>query len=160
MPKFSVNKESLEKIVVPQGLYTLEVMDLTPKPAKKVESGHNLNGRFQIIGRVGEDDPELQAKKVQVFDSLNTSFGVGIQDFVHACGLQLDEDGNIPGDFDGPSEDKLKYNGPLVGMRFQAEITIREYNGQPQNAIKSYVCTVPDCATVNPKIRHSSNLVK
>lgn len=156
--KFSVNKESLERTVVPQGLYQLEVMGFQPKAARNAANGYNMNGRFQIINRVGEDDPELAAKKVQVFNSLNTSFGVGIQDFVHACGLELEEDGSMPGEFDGPSEDKLKYNGPLVGRRFEAEIAISDYNGQQQNTIQSFVCAVPNCSSVNPKIRHSKNL--
>lgn len=155
--QFKVNKESLDRVVLPEGLYTMEVMSFKPATSKKGDST-NINGRYQVIGPVGSDDPEVAAKKVQVFDSLNTGFGVGIQDFVHACGFELDDDGNMPGSFDGASEDKLAYSGPLLGVRFQAEIAVRDYNG-PQNAIRSYVCAVPDCNVKNPKIRHSKNLL-
>lgn len=157
--KFAVNKESLERVILPERLYELEVMSLTPTKSAKGTST-NLNGRFQVISRVSEYDPEIAAKRIQVFDSLNTAFGVGIQDFVHACGMLLDDDGNVPGDFDGPSEDKLKYSGPLLGMRFKAELVIISYNGQLSNKIKSYVCAVKDCAQNNPKIKHATNLVR
>ena len=156
--KFAVNKESLDRPILPSGIYELEVMDFKPADSRKGDST-NINGRYQVIQVVGEEfNPELGAKKVQVFDSLNTSFGVGIQDFVHACGLPLEEDGSMPGEFDGP-DGKLKYSGPLLGRRFKAELAVKEYQGKMQNAIKSYICAVPNCASVNPKTKHSTNLM-
>ena len=165
--KMGLTKEDLSgPPPVPPGIYELQVTGFRPKVSKNGES-LNHNGEFTVYG-----NPAFENRKV--FDSLNTSFS-SMRDFVHACGLQMEKvviEGTeiqvLPGlyeDADKNPDDPTKwgkYIGPLTNKIFKAELCIVPgwQGGRDRNAIKMYFCAVPNCATLEPDLKHSTNLVK
>lgn len=160
------NKEQLSgsKPPLPDGWYTLQLKGFAPKLAGANKDSVSLNPEIVTIGN---PNPDLNDRRV--FENLNSKAGWIIQDFVHACGLQMEEvqDGNqgteaasytLPGVFDGSDkfpEDpaQWKYLGPLTNKTFEAEIFTSEYNGKKSNKIRQYKCAVPGCTQ-----KHSTNL--
>lgn len=154
---FNMNfsKESLSgKPPAPEGWYRLQFTGFKPVASKNKDSV-NLQPQFQIV-----QNTEHEGGKV--WSNMNTNAPFVIQDFVHACGLEMEQepDGSakIPGVFKGVDENpddptKWEYFGPLMNKIFEAELFISEYNGRKSNKIKQYRCIVPNC-----KERHSTNL--
>ena len=132
------------------------------KPGK--DRSVNLNPELKIINdsRQTKDGKPLNGQKL--FESLNLSFLPRVQDFVHAFGVPMTENGDnvdLPGYWDGDtsSSDPAKwgtYHGPLENEQATlelAEVQKRDRNGQPvvgqtQTDIKRYLCRVQGC-TVN-----------
>ena len=156
---------------VPTNIYTLQVAGFKPKVAKSGTS-LNYNGEFTII-----NDPQYEGRKI--FFSLNTSFATAIRDFVHATGNEMEvtsvenpetheqeEAYVMPGLFENadvnPQNPELwgAYRGPLTNATFKAEVVLTSYQGKPKNEIRQFFCTVPDCATKEPDMRHSTSLIK
>jgi hypothetical protein len=158
------SKEELSgKPPAPAGKYTLQVKKFKPKASKAGDS-FSMNAEMEIIGNA-----EQEGKRV--FASLNSKAGFIIVDFVHACGLQMEEvqDGNqgtdaavytIPGvweDADKFPEDpsQWKYLGPLTNKTLEVELAETEYNGKKRNEVRQFFCSVPACPD-----KHSTNLIK
>ena len=167
--KMGMSKEDLSgPPPVKPGVYELQVIQFKPKIAASGES-LNYNAEFTIVNM-----PDAENKKV--FHPLNTSFAVAIRDFVHACGEVLetipdpDKPGEtlqvLPGTFEHITEfpdDPLKwgkYLGPLTNKIFKCELAETEYKGRKKNEIRLFFCTVPNCATLEPELKHSQNLIK
>lgn len=161
MGKLGVDPEKLKvKIVSQSNIYELKFIGFYPKRNAKGDSV-NLGAVFEIIG----DTSNPQNNGARVFFNGSLKFEQAIQDMVHAFGLTMEADGSIPGEWvgnDDPSSDPStwKYNGPLSGHVIRAEIEPGDYDGRPQNQLKRFVCSVPNCVTRFPDIVHSQNLNK
>lgn len=167
--KMGMSKEDLSgPPPVPNGVYDLQVVGFRPKLTKNGD-GLNYNVEMTVYG-----NPELENKKV--FHPLSTLFGVSIRDFSHACGLQLEKiaDPEKPGEFldvlpgtfenmaqypDDPSK-WGKYIGPLTNKILKAELATTVYQGKEKNEVRVFFCAVPNCATLEPDLKHSTNLIK
>lgn len=164
---FSMNftRESLAgKPPIPAGWYKFRVTGFKPKIAGANKDSVSFNPQIEVI-----DNPEHDGSRV--FENLNSKAPWIIQDFVHACGLQLEvvQDGNqgtaaetttIPGvwinaDTNPDEPEKWEYAGPLVNATFEAETYPNEYNGKTSAKIRQYKCAVTGCTE-----RHSTNLAK
>lgn len=168
--KMGMSKEDLTgPPPVPPGVYDLQVTGFRPKIAKSGES-LNYNAEFTVTS-----NPTFDGRKV--FHPMNTSFGVAIRDFTHACGLQLEKMDNpeggdqldcLPGTFEFmkqfPDEpDKWgKYLGPLTNKIFKAELAVTTFQGKEKNEIRQFLCALKDCAVLepDPRLKHSTNLIK
>lgn len=160
--KMGFNKEKLKgPEPVPNGIYILRMLAFNPKLSEKKDST-NLNAVLEVTG-----NGDLDGKKV--FLGLNTKIPNWIQDFVHALGMemedQLSEEPSIPGVFDGdPVKFKADdpstwvYKGPLIGRTGKFELGQREYQGRMQQDAKQFICAVPGCATKFPDVRHTANM--
>lgn len=169
--KMSLSKEDLSgPPPVPNNIYWLETTGFRPKASKNGQY-LNYNAEFTIV-----DNPEYDGRKL--FHPLTTGFAVAIRDFVHATGIDMEkvlttdengievEDFILPGMF--KDQDKFPgdptkwgaYIGPLLRKKFQAEVVTTEYNGKPKNEIRAFFCTLPNCATLYPDMKHSQNLIK
>ena len=149
---------------VPDGWYKLQLISFSPKIAGKEKDSVSLNAQMEII-----QHSEHTGRKI--FASLNSKAGWILQDFVHACGLEMEEiqDANagteaasytIPGVFEGSDQypddpSKWKYQGPLTNQVLEAEVATTEYMGKKRNEVRQYKCAVPNCAE-----RHSVNLLR
>ncbi len=170
--KMGMTKEDLSgPPPVPNGVYDLQVTGFRPKVAKSGES-LNYNAEFTIYG-----NPLYENRKV--FHPLNTAFGVAIRDFVHACGVPMEhrivpgdaqtdqyEADFLPGTFedadkypDDPSK-WGKYMGPLTNKIFKAELATTVYQGKAKNEVRVFFCALPNCAVLEPDLKHSQNLIK
>lgn len=148
---------------VPPGLYDLRFEGFKPKPSKNTESPSvNLNAQFSIV-----NNAEFENRKV--FMGLNSKIPNWIQDFVHALGLemedQLSDEPSIPGVWDSdpatfnPKDySTYKYAGPLTGQVGKFELGVREYQGKLSNEIRQCICAVPDCATRFPLVKHAKDM--
>jgi len=162
--QMNYSKEEISgKPPVPSGWYTLQVKAFKPKVAGKEKDSIQLNCETAIIGHA-----EHEGRKI--FLGLNSKAPWIITDFVHACGLQMEEiqDGNqgteaaqftFPGVFE--NSDKFpddpaqwKYLGPLTNKTFQAELGETEFQGRKRNEVRQYKCAVPNCID-----KHSTNLL-
>ena len=148
---------------VPDGKYILQFIGFRPRASKAGDSV-SLNAEFEIV-----QHSEYTGRRI--FAGLNNKAGWIYQDFVHACGLEMEEvqDGNqgteaatytVPGVFDGSDQfpedpTKWKYLGPLANKIFEVEVGTTEYQGKKRNELTQYFCTVPNCTE-----RHSTNLLK
>ena len=164
--KMGMSKEDLSgPKPVPPNIYELQVTGFRPKVAKSGTS-LNYNAELTIVNH-----PEYDGRKV--FHPLNTSFGVAIRDFVHSMGEKL-EKRNIggeelevlPGMFENqdsnPDDPEKwgKYLGPLTNKVGKAELAITQYQGKDKNEVRSFICAVPQCAVLEPDMKHSTNLIK
>jgi hypothetical protein len=148
---------------VPAGQYDAQLKGFKPKESKDKDSV-NLNAEFEIIGN---DD----LKNRKFFATLSMKAPWIIVDFVHACGLVMEEvqdeyastekaNYTIPGIFEGsdgsePDPAKWKYQGPLTNKTLKVELAEKEYQGKKSNEVRQFICAVPDC-----KEKHSTNLIK
>lgn len=156
MSMMNFSKESFNTAEqAPEGWYKLQFKGFKPE-LTKAKDGINLQPHFEIV-----QNKEYENRRV--FSGIGTKFVPGINDFVHACGMELEdvpgtENKKIPGIFKGEAENpddptKWEYLGPLLNKVFEAEVCIKEYNGKKSNRIKQYKCAVPSC-----KERHIPNL--
>lgn len=155
MAKMGFSKDSLTKKLVPGGIYTLHMGGFKPAPSKSNTDNVNLNPQLKIVNH-----KDFTGKPV--FVSLPQSQGWMIQDFVHSLGQEMDQDGNMPGDWEFPSQNPTtwRYKGPLLGKTLQAELVETDYQGKPQLKVKQFICAVKDCKTKYPDVVHSTNMVK
>jgi hypothetical protein len=166
----SASKEELSGAPpLPAGWYKLQVKAFKPKasavkPPATVPDSFNMNAEFEVIGNAQFDGRKC-------FAGLNSKAWFIIMNFVHACGLQMEElqDGNqgteaanfaIPGvweDSDKYPDDpsKWRYLGPLTNATFEAELAETEYQGKKRNEVRQFKCVIPGCTE-----RHSTNLIK
>ncbi len=164
--KMSVTKESLSWKILPEGLYALELVSLQPKkPSKAPAEGYdpgthglNINARLVVVNNTEE------LNETSVFFTLSTKFPTAIQDFSHAFGFAMEEEGgniSLPGELlgDPTNPDSLKYAGPLLGRICTAFIEPQVYNNNTRNTIRYFNCAVMACGT-NDKVRHSTCLNK
>jgi len=162
--QMNFSKEQISgKPPVPSGPYTLQFKGFKPKTAGKEKDSVSLNAEFAIVGH-----SEHEGRRV--FAGLNSKAAWQIVDFVHACGLTMEEvqDGNqgteaaqftIPGVFEGADKhptdpEQWKYLGPLTNKTFQVELGETEYQGKKRNEVRQYFCAVPGCQE-----KHSTNLL-
>jgi hypothetical protein len=161
MAKLAVSKESLEQKRMTGGIYEVQFVSFQPKNSSKGAGSVLLCPVMKVIGQ-----PDFNGKEVYDKYKLPLNSGWAVQDFVHCFGLELDQDGNIPGEWDFPKQDDpttWKYRGPLVGKVGKVEIVEAEYikkDGTKANgiAIKQYICAVPNCVQKNPNIRHATSI--
>jgi hypothetical protein len=173
MPNLTFPKSALEpRPNLPAGQITVIFGGFKPKLSKKQEGKEqsvNLNPEMKIINdsRTTPDGKSLNGQKV--FESLNLSFLPRVQDFVHAFGVEMVEDGenvNLPGYWDGDTtqRDPTKwglYHGPLEGE--QATLELIEVPSRKAGAkatdtqvdIKRYICRVPGCT-----VQHLETLIR
>lgn len=156
MAKLTVDPEKLKIKIITPGIYEVQFIKFNPKHNKDKDS-INLSPRLEVINH-----PEFNgAFTLPVLSMKIENF---IQDFVHACGLTM-EDGEIPGDWNIPNGDmssdpsKWTYNGPLSGRTLHVELVPGEWEGRQRNEVKRFICAVPNCAERFPLIRHSQNMI-
>jgi len=156
---------------LPAGPYTLQLKGFDQKAAKikanETESmSVNLNPVLEVVGNAEYDGR-------RVFASLNTKGPWVIRDFVHACGVPMEEvqdqfagtekaNWTIPGVFEGsddPSKkpEDWKYQGPLLNKTLQVELAYVPASGgyKEKNEVRQYICAIGGCTE-----RHSTNLIK
>lgn len=169
--KMKFDQEKLEGLQpVPAGIYKVLFLEFKPKHSKSVNKvtgakSINLNAYVKIL-----DHPEFETER-KVVASLNEGVPSFIQDFVHSFGMEMEDqlgaEPSIPGTFDA-DKNKFKaddpttwvYSGPLTNKTAQWELGIKDYNGKPTQTIKRFICSVPNCATRFPKVRHSQDMAK
>jgi hypothetical protein len=150
-----MSKESLKGLPpIPGGIFEFRVDGFKPKFSKGKDSV-NLNPIIKIINN---NDPELNNKPI--FENLNTNAGWVMNDFIHALGLEMVDNGDnvdIPGEFTGPDSDPSKwvYNGPILGRTGTVELVQIEYEGKKQTKPMKYFCQVAGC-----QVKHSDQLTK
>jgi hypothetical protein len=157
--------------VVDEGMYKLTLTGFNPKPIKpkdgsNISPGVNYNPTLEITARVdGKPIPVRDdGKPLQVFFSGPTTWEAAVNDFCHAFGLPLDDDGQgnsgLPGVWypeNEPDVTKCSYKGPLLSSGHntcEAYLIKTTYDGQPKNEIKFFVCAVPNCVQKFPKMTH------
>lgn len=168
----SYSKEELTGApVLKAGWYTLQFKGFAPKaakikpPATESESV-NLNPVLTVV-----EPKEFEGRRI--FVGLNTKAGFIIVDFVHACGLEMEEiqdefagtekaNYTIPGIFEGAEEHPddpsvWKYQGPLTNCILEVELAeIPAKDGyKAKNDVRQYKCAVPGCTE-----KHSTNLIR
>ena len=166
MANLSFLKTTLEpRPNLPPGMLRFIFTGFKPKLSKKQEGKEqsiNLNPQIKIVENpnIGPDNKPLNGQPI--FENLNLKFVPRIQDFCHALGCAMTENGenvDIPGYFDGDTNNPDPaqwgaYHGPLlneVGTVELAEVKSRKAGAKPtdtQTDIKRYICRVPGC-TVN-----------
>lgn len=165
MAKLGVSKESLTQKRMTAGVYEVQFVGFSPKKSQKGTT--LLAPEMKILGNA-----DFNGKVVYDKYKLPLNSGWAVQDFVHAFGLELDPEGNIPGEWDfgvtgneDPLADptKWKYRGPLVGKVAKVEFVEVEYEDKNKNKkmgiqIKQYICSVPNCVAKNPTIKHSTSI--
>jgi hypothetical protein len=174
-PNLTFPKSALEpRPNLPSGQITVVFGGFKPKLSKKQpdkEQSVNMNPVLTIINdsRTTPDGKPLNGQKL--FESLNLSFLPRVQDFVHAFGATMTENGDnvdLPGYFDGdtnnPDPSKWgNYHGPLEGEQatlLLAEVPKRDNHGntvpgKTQTDIQRYLCRVPGCA-----VNHMETLIR
>ncbi len=165
MTKLGVSKESLTQKHMVNGIYEVQFVGFQPKLSSK--NSVLLRPEMKIIGNA-----DFNGKAVYDKYSLPLNSGWAVQDYVHCFGLELDADGNIPGEWDfnaaagaDPMADpsKWKYRGPLVGKVGKVSIIEAEYtdkSGAKKMGIQinQYICGVPNCPAKNQTIRHATSI--
>ena len=168
MAKLVFKSEEIERSrkVVDEGLYWVTLVGFKPAASKAGDSV-NFNPIMELTALDdGSAAPTLDnGKPVPVFSNLNSKGAWVINDFCHGFGLPMEDDGHgglsIPGIWVPEAEQdiaKCEYKGPLIGRKAKVFLSKGEYNNQPQNKIKYFVCAVANCAQKFPKIKHSDNL--
>lgn len=165
-PNLSFPKSALEpRPNLPVGPIQVIFGGFKPKLSKLQpgkEQSVNLNPELKVINDSRSDPAGKPLNGQKVFENLNLSFLPRLQDFVHAFGIPMTEDGDnvdLPGYWDGDTTQKDptkwgNYHGPLEGQMAtleMAEEVSRKKGAKPtdtQVSIKRYICTVLGC-TVN-----------
>jgi len=173
MANLSFPKSALEpRPNLPAGPIQVVFLGFKPKLSKKQEGKEqsvNMNPELKIINDSRNDASGKTLNGQKLFDSLNLSFLPRLQDFCHAFGAALTENGenvDIPGYFDGDTTnpDPTKwgtYHGPLLnemGTVELAEVPSRKTGAKPgetQTDIKRYICRVPSC-----DVQHMETLIR
>lgn len=165
MPKVAVNNEALKAPEpVEAGVYEFRFEGFKPSYSKD-KGSINLNPMLAIINNP-KYDGTVDNKKRYIFLNLNTKAPWIQQDLIHSMGMEMEKidstTSQIPGTFDGPDNDptQWKYTGPLTGRTGKVEVVLGTWQGKPKNDVKQFICAVPDCASKNPDVRHSTNLLQ
>ncbi len=172
------SRASLTSPIAQTGLYELQVNGFRPKITKKGD-GINYNVETTIVNNPGVTASGAPLEGIKVFHPLSTKFSIAIWDFVHSCGLEVEEvvipgDAQtdqhttlvLPGIFENSDqfpEDPSQwgaYKGPLLNVIFKADVIESSYNGKPKNEIRAFICALDNCAEKFPDVRHSNNLTK
>jgi hypothetical protein len=172
------SRASLTSPIAQTGLYELQVNGFRPKLTKKGD-GVNYNVETTIVNNPGFTANGAPLEGIKVFHPLSTKFSIAIWDFVHACGLEMEEvlvpgDAQtdqhttlvLPGVWEGAAanpEDPSQwgeYKGPLLNVIFKADVIESSFNGKPKNEIRAFLCALDGCAERYPDVRHSNNLCK
>src|SRR5580700_9155206 len=166
MPNLTFPKSALEpRPNLPAGPLQVVFTGFKPKLSKKKpdkEQSVNMNPEIKIINDSRSDVSGKPLNGQKLFESLNLSFLPRVQDFVHAFGCEMVENGDnvdLPGYFDGDTAnaDPSKwgaYHGPLLNEMATielAEVPSRKPGAKPTDTqvdIKRYICRVSGC-TVN-----------
>lgn len=173
MPNLTFPKTALEpRANLPAGTIQVVFNGFKPKLSKKQEGKEqsvNLNPDLKVINDQRSDASGKSLNGQKLFDSMNLSFLPRLQDFVHAFGSEMVEDGenvNLPGYWDGDTSqhDPTKwgaYHGPLQGEIATielAEVPSRKAGAKATDTqvdIKRYICRVPGCTT-----QHMESLIR
>lgn len=174
MPNLTFPKTALEpRANLPAGMIQFVFTGFKPKISKNKENPTvNLNPVIKVINDSRTDASGKPLNGQTLFDSMNLSFLPRLQDFCHALGQPMIENGenvDIPGYFDGDTSDANAlhpekwgtYHGPLeneMGTLELAEVPSRKAGAkatETQTDIKRYVCRVAGC-TVN----HLESLIR
>jgi hypothetical protein len=179
-PNLQFPKSALEpRPNLPAGRLTVMFKGFKPKLSKNPsestgEKTVNLNPEITVINdsRSTQDGKPLNGQKV--FTSLNLSFLPAVQDFFHALGVPLTEDGEnveLPGYFDGDASnpDPSKwgtFQGPAINETAELELVEVQANKKVGNTyvpdptktrtdIKRWFCRVPGCT-----VQHMESLIR
>lgn len=173
MPNLSFPKSALEpRPNLPAGTIQVIFKGFKPKLSKKKEGKDqsvNFNPELVIVNdqRTTEDGKQLNGQRI--FDALNESFLPRIQDFFHALGVPLTENGDnvdLPGSFDNNTNDPDpstwgEFRSPAVNEIATLELATvksRRPGAKPtdtQTDVKRYICRVPGCT-----VQHSESLLQ
>ena len=179
MANLTFPKSALEpRPNVPAGKITVMFKGFKPKLSKKQEGKDqtvNLNPELVIVNdsRSFPDGKPLNGAKL--FESLNLSFLPRVQDFCHALGVPLTEDGDnvtLPGYFDGDNDNPDptrwgNFQGPMLNETLELELVEVQankkgpdgkYHPDPTKTrtdIKRYFCRVPGC-----QVQHLESLIQ
>lgn len=174
MANLTFPKSALEpRPNLPVGHHEVMFKGFKPKLSKKKEGKEqsiNLNPDIVIVNSSLTDKDNKPLNGQKLFDSLNLSFLPRLQDFCHAFGVMLDDDGadsvSLPGRFTGDANnpDPSKwgaYEGPLVNEIATVELAeepsrkVGAKAGDTQVSIKRYLCRVPGC-----QVQHMESLLQ
>jgi hypothetical protein len=177
MANLTFPKSALEpRANLPTGMIQVIFNGFKPKLSKNKEKPSvNMNPELKVINDSRNDASGKPLNGQRVFENLNLSFLPRVQDFCHAFGLVMTEDGDdvqLPGYFDGDtaSPDPAnwgQYHGPLQGEI--ATLELCETQAQKKDAggnyvldptktrteIKRYICRVPNC-----QVQHMESLIQ
>jgi hypothetical protein len=156
MPKLTVSKESIERPEpLPEGTYVVRLDGF--RPASSRDGGSvNYNPVLVVVDSV-EHGTAYSGRRV--FTNLNSKAGWIINEFSHAFGYPLVDDGEslaLPGEFVGPDDDpsQWSYVGPLVGRTARVRVVQTQgQDGSIRNEIRQYYCSVPGCAESHRPLR-------
>lgn len=153
MPRIQTPKDKLaSQEQLPPGIYDFTVKEFKPATSKKGGSV-NLNPYLRITNH-----PTLNDRAV--FENLNSQAWWVQEDFCHALGVPMEDDGSggmiLPGKFickqHGEADckcdpkDNWMYQGPLVGRVGKLEIAMGDNGkGGMVAKVKRYICAVPGC---------------
>lgn len=169
--KMSFSQDKLEGLQpVPNGQYKVLFIEFKPSWSKNAnqitgKKSINLNAKVKIL-----EHPEFEQERFLIA-ALNEGVPSFIQAFVHSFGVEMDDqlgdNPSIPGTFD-TDKSKFKeddpttwvYSGPLTAKTAVWEVGTKEHNGRQVQSLRRFICSVPDCATKYPKIRHSQDMDK
>jgi hypothetical protein len=163
---FKTTEIEVSRKVVDEGVYWLTFNGFAPKMSQK---GDSINFYPQLDITSMEDGSPAPTKDdgrpISLMFNCNEKAKWIINDMVHAFGIPLEEDGQgnsmIPGVWVPEGEQditKCEYKGPLIGKKGKVHLIKGDFNGTPQNKIKSFFCAVPNCQQKYPKIKHSDDL--
>lgn len=149
-PQLGVDLASLDRKNNPEGWYDLRLKSFKPQKTKDGTSV-NLNPSLEILAGIAGNFN-------YVYTSMSLKMPQEVVDIVHGMGLQMEANGNIPGDFkadpaDPDNVEKWRYEGPMLGKTLHAELMLTSWNGQESLKIRQIKCAVPGC-----KAKHSTNL--
>lgn len=149
---------------VPGGWYKLRLKGIVAKLSK---SGKGIN--YEAYTNVVENKAEYNDSFVAFRMNNGFNQAMAAQDFCHGMGFPLETDGSFPGDWtikdatkapDAPDYfDGAQYSGPLLGKVFEAELVTTVYDGNERNEVKQIRCSLANCATRFPDIRHKTDLI-
>lgn len=173
MPNLTFPKSALEpRPNMPSGMIQVVFTGFKPKLSKKKEGKEqsvNLNPEIKVINDSRTDKEGKPINGQKLFESLNLSFLPRVQDFCHALGVPMTEDGDnvdLPGYWDGDTTQRDpalwgQYHGPLQGEVATlelAEVPSRKAGAKPTDTqvdIKRYICRVAGCT-----VQHMESLLQ
>ena len=178
MPNLTIPKSALEpRPAFQAGVYDVMFKGFKPALSKKSpdkEQTINLNPEIVIVNSPLTFPDGKPYNGTKVFTSLNLGFMPAVQDFFHAFGEALIEDGDnvdIPGSFaNGTSNPDPKnwgpYSGPILNAIGKLELVEVQANKKQGNTyvpdptktrsdIKRYICAVSGC-----QVNHMESLIR
>jgi len=163
--------------VLDEGLYNLRVVRFQqkwgkPKDGEKEHSSINFWPILEVLSKADGSPVPVQenGRPIEIWWPASTKFEAALVDFSHACGLPMETKTingenyvNLPGIWYPEEQDdieKCQYKGPIIGRKLQAYIVPGEYNNNPKNDIRNFICAIPNCASQFPKLVHRTNLIR